>query len=256
MKKLILTLAVTAVASFSINAQDWANYHRYAPDNAALKQAPEVVFMGNSITDGWDNHHPEFFTDNNFACRGISGQVSSQMLCRFYADVINLKPKAVVILAGTNDIARNQGQIDEVHIVENIKAMADLARQAGIRPLIASCLPCDTIPWNANIVNTATQVVSLNEALKDYAEANGITYVDYYTALTTPEGALDPKYCNDHVHPTRAGYDIMEPIVLEALKSKPCCKNVKPETCKKHKAECKKAEPKCDKKAKVCSKTK
>lgn len=236
MKKLFMTLAAVAAVSTLATAQvqDWANHPRYAAENAALTQAPEVVFMGNSITDGWDDHHKEFFTDNNFACRGISGQVSGQMLCRFYADVINLKPKAVVILAGVNDVAGNQGPMDPIHIVENVFSMAELAKQHGIRPLIASCLPTDTIPWNPAIVNTATHVVNLNTMLQDYAEANGITYVDYYSALTTPEGALNPAYTNDRLHPNRAGYDLMEPIVLAALKSEaPCCD--KATKCKKDK---------------------
>ncbi len=221
MKKLFLTLsAIVAVSSLaSAQAQDWANHPRYAAANAALTQTPEVVFMGNSITDGWDDHHNEFFTDNNYACRGISGQVTGQMLCRFYSDVIDLKPKAVVILAGTNDIAGNQGAMDLNHIAENVFSMAELARQHGIRPLIASCLPADTIPWNHAVVNVSSKIQQLNTMLSDYAKANGITYIDYYTALTTPEGALNPAYTNDGIHPTRAGYDVMEPIVLAALKS-------------------------------------
>ncbi len=163
------------------------------------------------------------------------------MLCRFYSDVIELKPKAVVILAGINDIAQNQSPMEEKHIAENIISMAELARQAGIRPLIASVLPCDTIPWNANVVNTATRVVNVNEYLRDYAEANGITYVDYYTALTTPDGALAPEFTNDRLHPNRAGYDVMEPIVLAALRDKKCCKNGTAckgdhQNCKHHKA--------------------
>lgn len=249
MKKYILSIALS-VAVLSVAAQDWANYGRYAAANAAIEKAPEVVFMGNSITDGWDDNHPEFFTDNNYACRGISGQVTSQMLCRFYSDVIKLKPKAVVILAGINDIAQNQGPIDEVHIAENIIAMAELARQAGIKPYIASVLPCDTIPWNANVVNTATRVVSLNENLRDYANANGITYVDYYSALTTTDGALDPKYTNDRLHPNRAGYDVMEPIVLEALKSQACCRSDDKSCCDKDHLKCNKIGKRRNQKAK------
>lgn len=229
MKRIIIA-ACAAVSVFGAMAQtDWANHARYAEANASLTAAPEVVFMGNSITDGWDDNHPEFFSDNNFACRGISGQVTGQMLCRFYADAVALKPKAVVILAGINDIAGNQGPMEIEHIAQNIFSMAELARMSGIRPLIASTLPCDTIPWNAAVVNTATKVVALNEMLRDYAAANGITYVDYYSALTTPDGALDPKYTNDRLHPNRAGYDVMEPIVLAAINDRTCCsKNAKP----------------------------
>ncbi len=255
MKKIIFA-AMAVVSAFMAQAQtDWANHARYAEANASVTTAPEVVFMGNSITDGWDDNHLEFFTDNNFACRGISGQVTGQMLCRFYTDAINLKPKAVVILAGINDIAGNQGPMELEHIAQNIFSMAELAGKAGIRPLIASVLPCDTIPWNAAVVNTATKVVALNEMLKDYAADNGITYVDYYSALTTPDGALDPKYTNDRLHPNRAGYDVMEPIVLDALKSKPCCavkcgdacvKSGK--TCVRNGAGCREPKACCDKK--------
>lgn len=223
MKKLIIA-ACAAVSILGVQAQaDWANHNRYAADNAALTKAPEVVFMGNSITDGWDDKHPEFFTDNNFACRGISGQVTGQMLCRFFADVIDLKPKAVVILAGVNDIALNQGPIEIENIAQNIISMAELAQFNGIRPLICSALPCDTIPWRPEVVNTATRVSALNALLKDYCDATGVTYVDYYTAMTTPEGALNPAYTADRLHPTRAGYDIMEPIILAAINERPCC---------------------------------
>ena len=130
MKKTALLLALALPLLVAGQQRDWANYGRYAEANAALTTAPAVVFMGNSITDGWDNAHPEFFTDNNFACRGIGGQVTSQMLCRFRADVIALRPKAVVILAGTNDIAGNNGPIECEHIVENIVSMAELALAA------------------------------------------------------------------------------------------------------------------------------
>lgn len=226
MKKLILTLStVAAVSTMAFSqAADWANHPRYAADNAALTQNPEVVFMGNSITDGWDDHHKEFFTDNNFACRGISGQVTGQMLCRFYSDVVNLHPKAVVIHAGVNDIAGNQGPMDLEHIAQNVFSMVDIARQHGIRPILTTCLPADTIPWNHAIVNTAANVRKLNDMYKAYAEANGITYVDYYSAMATPEGALDSRYTYDGIHPNRAGYEVMEPIILEAIKSEaPCC---------------------------------
>ena len=115
MKKLILLIALALPALLTAQQRDWANYGRYAEANAQLTTPPAVVFMGNSITDGWDNAHPEFFTANNFACRGIGGQVTGQMLCRFRADVINLHPQAVVILAGTNDLAQNN-EIGRAHV--------------------------------------------------------------------------------------------------------------------------------------------
>ena len=147
MKKLILLIALALPALLTAQQRDWANYGRYAEANAQLTTPPAVVFMGNSITDGWDNAHPEFFTANNFACRGIGGQVTGQMLCRFRADVINLHPQAVVILAGTNDLAQNNGPITTQHIVENIISMAELAMAAGIRPIICSVLPAGKYPW-------------------------------------------------------------------------------------------------------------
>ena len=136
MKTLILLIALALPALLTAQQRDWANYGRYAEANAQLTTPPAVVFMGNSITDGWDNAHPEFFTANNFACRGIGGQVTGQMLCRFRADVINLHPQAVVILAGTNDLAQNNGPIATQHIVENI-AGGELSREV-IVPLLPS----------------------------------------------------------------------------------------------------------------------
>ena len=133
MRKIILLFALALPLLVAGQQRDWANYGRYAGTNASLTTAPAVVFMGNSITEGWGRNRPEFFAENNFACRGISGQVSAQMLCRFRADAINLRPKAVVILAGTNDIAGNNGPIENEHIAENIVSMAELALAAGIR---------------------------------------------------------------------------------------------------------------------------
>lgn len=150
-EKLILLIALALPALLTAQQRDWANYGRYAEANAQLTTPPAVVFMGNSITDGWDNAHPEFFTANNFACRGIGGQVTGQMLCRFRADVINLHPQAVVILAGTNDLAQNNGPIATQHIVENIISMAELAMAAGIRPIICSVLPAGKYPWRTEI---------------------------------------------------------------------------------------------------------
>ena len=147
MKKLFFTvLALAGLLCAAAQTQDWANFGRFEQANGQVRN-PKVVLMGNSITDGWDNAHPEFFTANNFACRGIGGQVTGQMLCRFRADVINLHPQAVVILAGTNDLAQNNGPIATQHIVENIISMAELAMAAGIRPIICSVLPAGKYPW-------------------------------------------------------------------------------------------------------------
>lgn len=218
MKKLLCLCALAApLALAAQQPADWANYGRYAEANARMEKAPEVVFMGNSITDGWDDAHPEFFTENNFACRGISGQVSSQMLCRFQADVIRLKPRAVVILAGTNDLALNNGPIEMEHIVENIASMAELARAAGIRPLICSVLPAGQFPWRPEIKDAATKIRQLNRLLKAYADEQGITWVDYYPAMDAGDGSMRSDFTRDGVHPLRKGYDRMEQIILPAL---------------------------------------
>lgn len=217
MKRILAVLLAAVPLLAAAQPRDWANYGRYAEANAQLVKAPDVVFMGNSITDGWDNAHPEFFSENNFACRGIGGQVSSQMLCRFRADVINLRPKAVVILAGTNDLALNNGPIDTEHIVENIVSMAELALAAGIRPILCSVLPAGAYPWRPEVTEVARKIRELNERLHEYAVERGIEWVDYHTAMQAEDGSLRPEYTNDGVHPTRAGYDIMEQIILPAL---------------------------------------
>ena len=194
MKKLILLIALALPALLTAQQRDWANYGRYAEANAQLTTPPAVVFMGNSITDGWDNAHPEFFTANNFACRGIGGQVTGQMLCRFRADVINLHPQAVVILAGTNDLAQNNGPIATQHIVENIISMAELAMAAGIRPIICSVLPAGKYPWRTEIESVPEKIRDLNARLHRYASDRGLIWVDYYTCLlyTSPS----PRDCS------------------------------------------------------------
>lgn len=218
MKKLLWICALAApLALAAQQPADWANYGRYAEANARMEKAPEVVFMGNSITDGWDDAHPEFFSENNFACRGISGQVTSQMLCRFQADVIRLKPRAVVILAGTNDLALNNGPIEMEHIVENIASMAELARAAGIRPLICSVLPAARYPWRPEVEEVAGKIRQLNALLKAYADEHGITWVDYYSAMDAGDGSLRSDLTRDGVHPLRKGYDRMEQVILPAL---------------------------------------
>lgn len=217
MKKTALLLALALPLLVAGQQRDWANYGRYAEANAALTTAPAVVFMGNSITDGWDNAHPEFFTDNNFACRGIGGQVTSQMLCRFRADVIDLRPKAVAILAGTNDIAGNNGPIECEHIVENIVSMAELALAAGIRPILCSVLPAAKYPWRPEIESVPEKIAALNARLQQYAAERGLTWVDYYGAMDAGDGSMRSEYTKDGVHPTPEGYTVMESVIRPAL---------------------------------------
>lgn len=216
-KQLFLLLAALPLFAAAQQPADWANYGRYAEANARLEKAPEVVFMGNSITDGWDDAHPEFFSDNNYACRGISGQVTSQMLCRFRADVINLHPKAVVILAGTNDLALNNGPIAMEHIVENIVSMAELARAAGIKPILCSVLPAGKYPWRPEVEDVAGKIRTLNAQVKAWADANGVCWVDYHAAMDAGDGSMRSELTRDGVHPTRQGYDVMEQILVPVL---------------------------------------
>lgn len=219
--RFFITVAAALLAVVSAAAQkeaDWIGHNRYDAANAAVTRAPEAVFIGNSITDGWDDAHPEFFSDNSFACRGISGQVTSQMLCRFRSDVINLYPKVVVILAGVNDIALNNGAIEERHIVENIESMIQLAIANGIIPVVCSPTPADRFWWNPGFEGAAERIASLREALKTLAGRYDIPFNDYYPALATDTGAIDPRYSDDAIHPNRAGYDVMEPIILATLR--------------------------------------
>lgn len=219
MKRILMILLAAMPLLTTAQNRDWADYGRYAAANAQLTKAPEVVFMGNSITDGWDDAHPEFFTDNNFACRGISGQVSSQMLCRFRADVINLHPRMVVILSGVNDLALNNGPIEMEHIVENIVSMAELARAAGIQPILCSPLPAGQFPWRPEIKGVAEQIRTLRDRLKAWADEHDVAWADYHSAMAAGDGSLRSELTHDGVHPTREGYDIMEQVILPVLTS-------------------------------------
>lgn len=217
MRKTILLLALALPLLVAGQQRDWANYGRYAGANASLTTAPAVVFMGNSITEGWGRNRPEFFAENNFACRGISGQVSAQMLCRFRADAINLRPKAVVILAGTNDIAGNNGPIENEHIAENIVSMAELALAAGIRPILCSVLPAAKYPWRPEIESVPEKIADLNARLQRYAAERGLTWVDYYSAMDAGDGSMRSEYTKDGVHPTPEGYAVMEGVIRPVL---------------------------------------
>ena len=212
----LFTLFFACLLSLTIAAKDWAQYSRYAASNDSITLRPKAVLMGNSITDNWAKFHPEFFAENNFVGRGISGQVTSQMLCRFQADVIALRPKMVIIMAGTNDIALNNGYISHEHILQNIQSMCQLAKQNHIKPVLCSCLPAAAFKWRPEL-KPAEEIIRLNEMIKAYAEANHITYVDYHSALVDEQGGLPTKYAKDGVHPNLDAYHIMEQILLNAL---------------------------------------
>ncbi len=173
--------------------------------------------MGNSITEGWVKTHPEFFSENNYTGRGISGQTTSQMLLRFQSDVIALKPKLVVINAGTNDIAQNTGIYDPDFTFNNIKAMADIAQNNGIKVIIASVLPAAAFPWRKEITEVSQKVDALNNRLKQYAGSNKFIFVDYNMAMRDAKGGMREGLSKDGIHPVPAGYAIMEPMIKNAI---------------------------------------
>lgn len=196
--------------------KDWAQYNRYAAANDTVSVAPTAVFMGNSITDNWFKFHPDFFRNNNYAARGISGQTTYQMLARFHSDVVALRPKVVVILSGINDIARNQGIISLENIMGNLISMCDIARANGIVPILCSLLPTDSFSWRPDI-KPASIVVEMNKLIKGYAQEMGYAYVDYYTSMADEAGALKEGLSKDRCHPYPHVYDSMEEIVVKAI---------------------------------------
>lgn len=223
MKKFQLILLILSASMILqvAEAQDWANLQRFQEDNARLtplsKGEKRVVFMGNSITEGWKRIRPQYFQNNPYVNRGISGQTTPQMLLRFKQDVIDLNPTAVVILAGINDIAGNTGPSTQKMITDNIFSMAELAKAHGIKVLICSVLPAADFPWRPGM-EPAPKVVELNNALKAYSKENKITYVDYFSAMVNDGNGLKDELGTDGVHPNEAGYLVMEPILEAALK--------------------------------------
>jgi lysophospholipase L1-like esterase len=217
MKKILLLPVLLIALTMSAQQKDWAQFYRYEGKNDSLTTRPDVVFMGNSITDCWADTVPSFFADNNFVGRGISGQVSSQMLVRFQEDVINLHPKVVVICCGTNDIAQNNGYISLEHILHNIKSMCQLARANKIKPVVCSTLPAKGFKWRPEM-KPANDIIRLNEMIKAFAQENKIPYVDYHSALKDEENGLPRKYSKDGVHPNAQGYAVMESVIMPVLK--------------------------------------
>lgn len=219
MKRIFITI-ISVIICLTVNAQikyhDWANFQRYSEANANVTVKPRAVFMGDSITDNWMKKDGEFFSTHNFVGRGISGQTTSQMLVRFRKDVIDLAPKYVVILAGTNDIAKNNGEISLENILGNIISMCELARQHKIKPVICSVLPAARYDWRPDL-KPAMEIVEFNEMLRSYAKSSRIPYVDYHSALKDENNALPKKHAGDGVHPNQACYKIMEEIVLRYL---------------------------------------
>jgi lysophospholipase L1-like esterase len=194
---------------------DWPNLCRYRTANAALTKSPRTVFIGDSITELWAEADPELFS-NGVVGRGISGQTSPQMLLRFFQDVVELHPRAVHIMAGTNDLAGNTGPSSVQDFKNNIMAMVDLARAHRIKVMLASIPPARIFPWKQEL-RPAIDIVALNKWLRSYATANRSEYIDYYSVLVDDQGGFLAALSNDGVHPNRDGYMRMRALASNAV---------------------------------------
>ena len=199
-------------------ALDWGQNCRYRRENAILPDASRrrVVFLGDSITELWKELDPGFFT-GDILDRGISGQTTPQMLVRFRADVLDLHPHVVHIMAGTNDLAGNTGPTSLVRIRGNIESMVELARRHGIRVILGSIAPATRFPWRPD-VEPAGSIRAMNAWLRDYAMHEHLLFVDYYSVLSDRDGSLKASLSDDGVHPNAAGYAAMRPLAEAALR--------------------------------------
>ncbi|MDR1743622.1 MAG: SGNH/GDSL hydrolase family protein [Dysgonamonadaceae bacterium] len=217
---ILLFVSIVMLSGFDVYAQDWANLKRFEKDNAQAgmpkTNESRVVFMGNSITQGWIEKAPDFFEGKPYFNRGISGQTTPQMLLRFRQDVIKLYPKVVVILAGTNDIAGNTGPSTLEMIEDNLYSMAELAQAHGIQVVFCSVLPVFDYPWRPGL-EPAPKIEELNKRIKNYADTHGAVYCDFFTAMADERKGLKAELSKDGVHPNEKGYDIMAPLVEKAI---------------------------------------
>ena len=199
---------------------DWPNLIRFRKENDEIRKIGlkvKIVFMGDSITEGWSLSDPDFFKKNSFVNRGIGGQTSPQMLLRFKQDAIHLNPNMVVINAGTNDIAENTGPSNQEMIIDNITSMAEICIKNNIDVALSTILPVFKYSWNENIINVPEKISSINKILKKYSENNNIQFIDYYSSLVNNNKGMKSSYANDGVHPTREGYDVMAIVLKDTL---------------------------------------
>jgi lysophospholipase L1-like esterase len=222
-----MATALTALMRNDARLADWPALGRYREANRAL-QAPSageqrVVFMGDSITDAWQQPRFSFFPGKPYVDRGISGQTTPQMLVRFRRDVIELKPKAVVILAGTNDIAGNTGAMSDEDIEANLASMSELAHANNIKVVLSSITPVGGYHTAAprGVPQTTTRpmarIQKVNDWMKTYAGAHGDTYLDYFSAMTDQSGLMRAELTEDDLHPNAKGYEIMAPLAQAAI---------------------------------------
>lgn len=217
----IMTSSVIAQNKIDESWINWTNFKKYANQNmeAKSKQKGEirVVFLGNSIFEGWSSARPEFFKDKSYFNRGISGQVTAQMLLRFQEDVVNLHPDVLVLKAGINDIAENAGPYDQQKTLNNIKSIVQLAKASKIKVVLCSVLPANRFVWRPALT-PADKVIDLNAALREIAKLENVLYLDLYSAVVDDQKGMKAIYANDGVHPTVEGYKVLEPLVEEAIK--------------------------------------
>ncbi|MCU0470167.1 MAG: GDSL-type esterase/lipase family protein, partial [Arcicella sp.] len=215
-----------AVARFAVEEtermrKDFGNLAKYKEANKLIASQKtgenRVVFLGNSIIEGWANQDSLFFKNNNFIGRGISGQTSSQSLIRFRQDVLGLKPQMVLINIGTNDIAENTGPYQEDVTFGNIQSMVELAQVNGVKVILTSVLPATNFEWRRSVGNRSEMILALNKRLKTYADQSKIPFVDYHSALKNEQNGMNPDLAEDGVHPTLKGYKIMEDLVLKTI---------------------------------------
>ncbi len=217
---LFLAMCLTFPA-LADQSQDWADLGRYSAENSKLSppalSEDRVDFMGDSITDAWGRSYGKFFPGKPYVNRGISGQTTPQMLIRFRPDVIDLRPKVVVILAGTNDIAGNTGPMTLEQTEGNLASMAQLAQVNGIRLVLASVTPvCDCFT-SQTARRPPAKILELNRWIKEYCERNGAVYLDYYSAMADEQGFMKKPLTHDGLHPNAAGYEVMAPLAERAI---------------------------------------
>lgn len=221
---LVAVVLLTAVTAFGQNMRalqlkDWAYLSRYAEDNKTVTTAPKVIFMGDSITEFWARQRKDFFDANpGYLGRGIGGQTTSEMLVRFRQDVLELHPEYVALMVGTNDVAENNGKISLENMLDNIISMCELAKVNNIKVLLCSVTPCKQYSWRQE-VDPQTKIPAFNALMKEYADATeGVTYVDYFSALTDGNNACKPEYTVDNCHLTGEGYAVIEAIIQKYIK--------------------------------------
>ena len=203
--------------------EDWANLNYYRQENLKLFREGTkegIIFMGDSITEEWGRIMPEFFSNKQYINRGIGGQTTPQMLIRFRQDVIDLNPEAVVILAGTNDIAGNTGPSSVKMIINNLMSMAEIANKQNIQVFMSSILPVFRYPWNKSIIEPFKKIAEINNFMKDFSNREKLVYVDYHSHMVDSRPGLKLELTTDEVHLNQAGYIVMSEIINRVIRDR------------------------------------